>query len=65
MCINGFESIYSSGKTKVLPSAETVEDMRKYAGLLSLVYGTMKFEDTKSQPAFLQGLPAIVGLIRQ
>ncbi len=39
--------------------------MRKYAGLLSLVYGTMKLEDSKSQPAFLQGLPAITGLIGQ
>ena len=31
--------------------------MRKYAGLLSLVHGSMKFEDAEQQPNFLRELP--------
>ncbi len=61
--VRTFELVYSGGKTEVLLSAETEEDMRRYAGLLVLVYGSMKFEDTQSRPAFLEGLPAIVGLV--
>jgi hypothetical protein len=63
--VRTFELVYSGGKTEVLLSAETVEDMRKYAGLLGLVYGTIKLKDSKSQPAFLQELPAVIGLINQ
>jgi len=60
--VRTFELVYSGGKTEVLLSAETVEDMRKYAGLLSLVYGGMKIENADGRPVFLQQLPLIVGL---
>ncbi len=63
--VRTFELVYSGGKTDLLLSAETVEDMRKYAGLLGLVYGTLKLEDSKSRPAFLHDLPAIMGLTGQ
>ena len=50
--VRTFELVYSGGKTEVLLSAETEEDMRKYAGLLGLVYGSMKFEKTDPLPPF-------------
>ncbi len=34
--VRTFELVYSGGRTDILLSAETVEDMRKYAGLLEL-----------------------------
>jgi hypothetical protein len=58
--VRTFELVYEGGKTEVLLSAETVEDMRKYAGLLSLVYGGMKFENVESKPAFLSELAEMV-----
>jgi hypothetical protein len=36
--------------------------MRKYAGLLGLVYGGLKLEKVEPQPAYLRQLPSIVGL---
>ncbi len=60
--VRTFELVYSGGRTDILLSAETVEDMRKYAGLLSLVYGGMKFESAEPHPDFLRELPSTVGL---
>jgi hypothetical protein len=54
--VRTFELVYSGGVTEALLSAETVEDIKAYAGLLSLVYGGMKLEKAERQPAFLQGL---------
>jgi hypothetical protein len=59
--VRTLELVYSGGKTEVLLSAETLEEMRNYANLLSLVYGGMKFESAEAHPAFLQQLPDIVG----
>jgi hypothetical protein len=59
--VRTFELVYTGGETEVVLSAESVEDMRKYARLLTLVYGGMKFEAAASSPAFLRWLPAIVG----
>ena len=36
------------------------DDTREYAGLLSLVYGGMKFENAEQPPSFLRELPRIV-----
>ncbi len=58
--VRTFELVYAGGKTDVLLCAETVDDMRKYAGLLSLVYGGMKLEGAEQQPSFLRELPGIV-----
>ena len=57
--VRTFELVYSRGKTELLLSAKTVEDMREYAGLLSQVYGGMKFEVAEPRPAFLKELPTI------
>jgi hypothetical protein len=54
--VRTFELAYSEGRTEVLLSAATVEDMREYAKLLSLVYGGMKFEKAEPRPAFLREL---------
>jgi hypothetical protein len=58
--VRTFELVYSSGRTEVMFSAQTVEDMRKYATLLSLVYGELKLEKADSAPCFLEELPGIV-----
>jgi hypothetical protein len=63
--VRTFELVYTGGKTEVLLSSETVEDMKKYASLLSLVYGGLKLEQDDPAPRFLQQLPMIVGLSRQ
>jgi hypothetical protein len=61
--VRTFELVYSEEKTEVLFSAETTNDMREYARLLSLVYGGMKFESAEPCPRFLSGLLSIVGVI--
>jgi hypothetical protein len=61
--VRTFELVYEGGKTEVLLSAETVEDMKKYASLLSLVYGRLKLEQADLASRFLQQLPVIVGLV--
>jgi len=58
--VRTFELVYEGGKTEVLLSAETLEDMRKYAGLLGLVYGGMMFESAEPHPNFLRELPRMV-----
>jgi hypothetical protein len=40
----------------VLLSAETVEDVRTYVGLFSLVYEGMKFQIAEPCPAFLRAI---------
>ena len=55
--VRTFELVYSSGKTEVLLSAETVDDMKKYASLLSLVYGGLQLEQTDPAPHFLPRFP--------
>jgi hypothetical protein len=60
--VRTLELVYSGGKTDLMLSAETVDDMRKYAGLLAIVYGGIKFENAEPKPAFLRELPAVVGL---
>jgi hypothetical protein len=62
--VRTLELVYSGGKTDLLLSAETVDDMRRYAGLLCAVYGGMKFEKAEPHPDFLKQLPSIVGLVR-
>jgi hypothetical protein len=59
--VRTFELVYSGGKTEVLLSAETGEEMRKYSGLLKLVYGGLKLEKAEPQPTFLRELPAVMG----
>ncbi len=61
--VRTFELVYSGGKTDILLSAETVEDMRKYTGLLGLVYGGLKFERAEPLPAFMRELPVVMGLL--
>jgi hypothetical protein len=58
--VRTLEFVYSDERTEVLLSAETVEDMRNYAGLLTSVYGGMKFEKREPAPYFLRELSAIL-----
>jgi hypothetical protein len=60
--VRTLELVYSGGRTDLMLSAETVGDMRKYAGLLTTVYGGIKLENVEPEPAFLRKLPAVVGL---
>jgi hypothetical protein len=60
--VRTFELIYCSGKTDIVLSGETVDDMGKYVGLLNSVYGDIKVEEVGARPAFLQQLSRIVGL---
>jgi hypothetical protein len=58
--VRTFELVYSDGRTDLLLSAETVEDMREYAGLLTLVYGDMKLGRAEPRPDFLRKLPGML-----
>ncbi len=60
--VRTLELVYSGGKTDLILGAETVGDMRKYAGLLTIVYGGIKLESVEPAPAFLRELPAVIGL---
>jgi hypothetical protein len=42
--VRTYELIYRDRRTDVLLSAETVEEMGRYAGLLGMVYGGLKFQ---------------------
>ena len=54
--VRTFELIYAGGHTEMVLSAETVDDMRKYASLLDSVYGDLKLETAEKVPAFLRQL---------
>jgi hypothetical protein len=51
--VRTLELVYESGMTEMLLSAVTVEDMREYAGLLSLIYGGIKLGRAEPRPDFL------------
>ena len=46
--------VYRAGKTEILLSGETVDEMRKYAELLGSVYGDLRCEKAEPLPAFLR-----------
>jgi hypothetical protein len=57
--VRTFELIYSARRTELVLSAETVDDMRKYAHLLDSVYGDLDLETAEKVPAFLRLLLAL------
>ena len=59
--VRTFELVYRDGRTDVLLAAETVEEMRRYAGLLAMVYGGLKFQSGEPCPVYLRGLPEMGG----
>ena len=61
--VRTFELVYSKGKTEILLSAKTLDDMGRYVDLFSQVYGELELEKAERRPALLAGLPAIVGLM--
>jgi len=60
--VRTFEIVYGGGRTELLLSAETVDDMKNYTSLLSLVYGGLKLSNAEARPAFLLELPRSVAL---
>jgi hypothetical protein len=60
--VRTFELVYCKGRTEVILSAKTLDDMGSYADVFSQVYGELELEKADARPAFLQELPAIVGL---
>jgi hypothetical protein len=58
--VRTFELVYSKGTTEILLSAKTLDDMGRYAGLLSQVYGELDLMTADLTPAFLHELPGIV-----
>jgi hypothetical protein len=54
--VRTFELVYAAGHTEIVLSAETVDNMRKYAGLLDSVYGDLKLVTAEKIPAFLRQL---------
>lgn len=60
--VRTFELVYCEERTDVLLSAETVEEMRRYASLLGTVCGGLRFQSCEPCPAYLRGLPKIVAV---
>ena len=58
--VRTFEIVYSSGKTEIMLSAKTLDDMGRYADLFIEVYGELELEKDDPNPAFLQELQRIV-----
>jgi hypothetical protein len=59
--VRTFELVYHASHTDLALSAETVEDMRKYAALLDSVYGSLKLENVGQLPEYLKELPGMLG----
>ena len=57
--VRTLEVVYWLGRTEVLLSSETLDDMGRYATLLASVYGDLKLESTERHPPFLRNLPEI------
>jgi hypothetical protein len=55
--VRTFELVYSARHTELVLSAESVDDMRKYAHLLDSVYGDLDLETNEKVPEFLRQLP--------
>ncbi len=60
--VRSFEIVYDNGRTDLVLSAKSVADMRRYADLLDVVYGQLKFERVDPLPSYLRNLPRLVGL---
>ena len=58
--VRTFEIVYSNGKSEVLLSAKTLNDMGRYADLFNQVYGELELVKADPIPAFLRELPGIV-----
>jgi hypothetical protein len=58
--VRTFEIAYSRGKTEILLSAKTLDDMARYADLFNQVYGELELVKAEPNPAFLEELPGIV-----
>ena len=58
--VRTFEIVYNGGKTEILLSARTLNDMGRYADLFSQVYGELELVKADPNPAFLRELPEIV-----
>ena len=58
--VRTFELVYWCGKTDILLSAQTLDDMEKYVKLLSAVYGDLKLEEVETRPPFLNELAGII-----
>jgi hypothetical protein len=58
--VRTFELVYSGGKTEVILSAKTLDDMGRYVDLFSQVYGELELEKANPRPTFLQELSGIV-----
>ena len=54
--VRTFELVYSANHTELVLSAESVDEMRKYAHLLDSVYGDLNLETTEKVPEFLRQL---------
>ena len=59
--VRTFEIVYGSGKTEILLSAKTLDDMGRYADLFNQVYGELELEKVERSPEFLRLLPSITG----
>ena len=60
--VRTFELVYSKGKTDVILSAKSLDDMGRYVDLFNQVYGELELEKANPRPTFLQELSGIVGL---
>jgi hypothetical protein len=59
--VRTFELVYQGHQTRLVLSAESVEDMRKYLVLLDSVYGELDLESVEQCPEYLRELPGALG----
>jgi hypothetical protein len=59
--VRTFELVYEGHQTRLILSAESVEDMRKYAALLVSVYGDLDLGTVERRPEYLRELPGALG----
>ena len=62
VAVRGFELTHVPGRTEILLSSHSEEDMGEYAWAFQSVYGALALEPCTEKPPFLEKIPKIVGL---
>jgi len=63
--VRGFEVVFERGKTELLLSSHSEQDLGVFVSMMESVYGELNAVEAPYKPAFLGDLPEIVGLLRR
>ena len=64
LSVRGFELLFENGRTELLLSSRSEQDMHDYSRVLGSVYGELDVVEASPRPDFLKEIPRFVGLKR-